>query len=114
MQRDKKAKEDWSSSSSSSSEENSISDSPEKQKEKKIKLTKKRKTDVNGKSIKTERIIYKKSKSKASCDLSEITGFLFGGMSSRFWMLRKHINNFKVVQGARVKLPFYSWQCLSL
>ena len=28
-------------------------------------------------------------KSKASCKLSSITGFVFGGTSSRFWMMRK-------------------------
>jgi hypothetical protein len=25
--------------------------------------------------------------------MSEIEGIIFGGMSSRFWMLRKHINS---------------------
>ena len=40
-----------------------------------------------------ERIVFKKRRSHASCQLSEITGFVYGGFSSRFWMLRKHINN---------------------
>ena len=31
-------------------------------------------------------------KSKSSCKLSEIQGFVYGGFNSRFWMLRKHIN----------------------
>ena len=51
-------------------------------------------------------------KSHASCKISEIKGFTFGGFSSRFWMTRKHINsmdreNLKAV-------PFYCWECLSL
>ena len=29
--------------------------------------------------------------SSASCKVSEIKGFIYGGFSSRFWMLRKHI-----------------------
>ena len=31
--------------------------------------------------------------STATCRVSEIQGIIFGGMSSRFWMLRKHINS---------------------
>jgi len=36
---------------------------------------------------------YVQVKSKGSCLISEITGFLYGGFSTRFWMLRKHINS---------------------
>jgi hypothetical protein len=36
----------------------------------------------------------KQVKSKASCKVSDIKGFVFGGFSSRFWLLRKHINYF--------------------
>ena len=37
---------------------------------------------------------------------------MFGGLSSRFWMLRKHIN---LMEPAELKkLPFYSWNCLTL
>lgn len=35
---------------------------------------------------------FKEFRSKASCKLSDIRGFIYGGFSSRFWMLRKHIN----------------------
>lgn len=31
-------------------------------------------------------------KSKASCQVADIIGFIYGGMSARFWMMRKHIN----------------------
>lgn len=37
---------------------------------------------------------------------------MFGGLSSRFWMLRKYINNQNDKQFK--KLPFYSWNCLTL
>lgn len=51
-------------------------------------------------------------KSKASCKVSEITGFIYGGFSSRFWMLRKHINSMDRLNIE--KLPFFSWECISL
>lgn len=40
-----------------------------------------------------EQYEYKKTKSSASCNLLKIKGFQFGGFSSRFWLLRKHINS---------------------
>lgn len=51
-------------------------------------------------------------KSTASCAISDIEGFLFGGLNARFWILRKHFNSM-----SRQELdhaPFYSWQCISL
>jgi hypothetical protein len=35
---------------------------------------------------------YNRVKSSASCRLSNVVGIIFGGISSRFWMLRKHLN----------------------
>jgi hypothetical protein len=35
-----------------------------------------------------DNIKYTKVKSKASCDLSDIQGFTYGPISSRFWLLR--------------------------
>ena len=57
-------------------------------------------------------IQFKDSKSSASCKISEIKGFTYGGVSSRFWMLRKHINNMKPDQFKKV--PFYSWNCITI
>jgi len=34
---------------------------------------------------------FKETKSKGSCSVKDIQNFIYGGMSSRFWMLRKHI-----------------------
>ena len=49
--------------------------------------------------------------SSASCYIDEIESFVFGGSTSRFWMLRKHIltdfENHK-------KMPFFSWECITL
>ena len=56
---------------------------------------------------------YRYEKSTASCRLDELTGFVFGGMTSRFWMLRKHINLLDE-QRARSSAPFFSWECLTL
>ena len=36
-------------------------------------------------------------KSKATCRVKDIKSFVFGGFSSRFWMLRKHFNTYEVV-----------------
>jgi len=39
-----------------------------------------------------EGIHFEYKKSSASCNLSDIQGIIIGGISSRFWMLRKHMN----------------------
>lgn len=43
--------------------------------------------------------------------LSTIKSFIFGGMSSRFWMVRKLINE---MGNQFEELPFYAWQCITL
>jgi hypothetical protein len=44
--------------------------------------------------------------------VSEIEGIIFGGMSSRFWMLRKHINSLNLKN--LNSLPFNNWNCITL
>ena len=56
---------------------------------------------------------FKYEKSTASCRFEEITGFIFGGMTSRFWMLRKYINLLDE-RKARLIAPFFSWECLTI
>ena len=46
-------------------------------------------------------------KSSASCCIDDIQAIIFGGLSARFWMLRKHINSMSIEKLSR--LPFYSW-----
>lgn len=56
--------------------------------------------------------MYKKS--NCSTALDDIQVILYGGLSSRFWMFRKNIiltNQKKLVDD---RLPFYSWQCITL
>lgn len=56
---------------------------------------------------------FKYEKSTASCKMDEITGFVFGGLTSRFWIHRKHINLLDE-QKAKYQSPFFSWECLTL
>ena len=55
---------------------------------------------------------FKRVKSSSSCKVDDITSFVFGGFSSRFWLLRKHVNSMslKELNG----LPFYCWECITL
>jgi len=59
-----------------------------------------------------DRVIYKRFKSDASCKIEDITSFVFGGFSSRFWLLRKHISSMEVSD--LKNLPFYCWECLTI
>ena len=55
---------------------------------------------------------FKSQTSSSSCYLSDITGIIFGGLSSRFWILRKHFNSMSL--GELKYIPFFSWQCFTL
>ena len=48
-------------------------------------------------------------RSSASWRVDDIEGFLFGPGSTRFWMLRKHINSLEVQPSVPLNLPFYAW-----
>ena len=37
---------------------------------------------------------------------------MFGGFSSRFWMLRKHINSMD--RSKLMTIPFYNWECITI
>jgi hypothetical protein len=52
--------------------------------------------------------------SSASCKLKNIKGIMFGGISSRFWMLRKHVNSLSKNDLKWGKVPFYSWECITI
>jgi hypothetical protein len=55
---------------------------------------------------------FERDPSNGTCDIDEVIAFIYGGTSSRFWVMRKHINS---LESTRLKnLPFYSWQCLTL
>jgi len=54
----------------------------------------------------------KASKSYSSPKIDEIQGIIFGGGHSRFWMLRKHMNELSNIEYENV--PFYCWECITL
>ena len=51
-------------------------------------------------------------KSNSSCYIKDIKAFIFGGFSSRFWILRKHICSLE--KEDLKNLPFYSWNCITI
>lgn len=59
-----------------------------------------------------DRMQFRRDDSLASCYISEIQSFVFGGFTSRFWLLRKHINSMEAKD--LDQLPFYAWECLTL
>ena len=62
----------------------------------------------------TGELTLKWCKSSASCMLSDIKGIIFGGVSSRFWMLRVHINSIPISGIKYGDLPLYAWECITL
>jgi hypothetical protein len=51
--------------------------------------------------------------SSSSCYVEDIQSIVFGGLNSRFWMLRKHYNSMNRDQLSN-RIPFYAWECLTL
>lgn len=60
------------------------------------------------------KIEYLKAKSHTSSLLSDVTGFVFGPFSSRFWLYRQHFNSMEKREIVKQDLPFFAWQCLTL
>ena len=56
---------------------------------------------------------YKLQQSKSSCSLDQIEGFIYGPFPSRFWMMRKHINQMET-RDLLQNGPFHAWECLTL
>jgi hypothetical protein len=54
----------------------------------------------------------KKTLSKGSFLVKDITSFVYGGFGSRFWMMRKHINSIDMKD--LTDLPFYCWECITI
>lgn len=50
--------------------------------------------------------------STGTCEVKDIKAFVYGGFTSRFWLMRKHISSMEVPQLR--SLPFYSWQCITI
>lgn len=56
---------------------------------------------------------FRRVRSKYSFKVDEITGFIFGGFGSRFWVFRKHICGLDTVNIVK-NLPFYCWECITI
>ena len=53
--------------------------------------------------------------SSCTFNLEDVEGIIYGGISSRFWMLRKHLCSLNPVDHKKGdKIPFHSWECLTL
>ena len=54
-------------------------------------------------------------KSNSSCNISDITGFIYGPFSSRFWVMRKYIS-MKEPHKLKIpgEVPFNAWDCITL
>ena len=59
-----------------------------------------------------ERLSFTRDKSSGSCKVKDIKSFVFGGFTSRFWLMRKHINSMQVAD--LKNLPFFCWQCITI
>ena len=59
-----------------------------------------------------DRLSFTRDNSTGSCKVKDITSFVFGGFTSRFWLMRKHICSMQVAD--LKNLPFYCWQCLTI
>ena len=55
---------------------------------------------------------FKIKKSAASCKIDDIVGFIYGGQSSRFWMLRKYLISIPAKEDKLIALR--SWNCITL
>ena len=57
-------------------------------------------------------IEYSEKLSNSSCKVADITGFIYGGFSSRFWMLRKQITSMELPEFKNQ--TFFSWEAISI
>lgn len=65
------------------------------------------------KQILNNKKLFKEEKSSASCKVSDIVGFIYGGQSSRFWMLRKYL--ISMPAGTEKKfVNLKSWNCITI
>lgn len=57
---------------------------------------------------------YTLKSSNSSFRLRDVEGFVYGGLSSRFWIFRKHFNMMEPKDFNRETVPFFSWECLTI
>lgn len=56
-----------------------------------------------------EGVHYEYKKSSCSTPLSNIVGIIYGGLSSRFWLYRKHMNYMSFSSVKNGQAAFYAW-----
>ena len=61
-----------------------------------------------------EGVHFRYKKSSASCRLSDVKGIIYGGLSTRFWLCRKHMNSDYAYMAKNKRPAFYSWECVTL
>ena len=61
-----------------------------------------------------EGVHYEFKKSTCSTPLDKIVGIIYGGLSSRFWLYRKHMNYMSFSSVKNGQAAFYAWQCITL
>jgi len=45
--------------------------------------------------------------------MSEVTGFIYGAMSTRFWMQRQGVLELLMEKDFK-NMPFFAWECLTI
>jgi len=56
-----------------------------------------------------EGVDFNYEQSSSCMKLKDIKGIIYGGLSSRFWMLRKHMISNSVKKTLIGNAPFYAW-----
>ena len=59
---------------------------------------------------------FKWVKSQFSCNVDDIKAIIVGGVSSKFWQMRKYLNQIHPEEYLKKSkdIPFYAWQCITL
>ena len=57
---------------------------------------------------------YNLTKSSTSCSIDKIEAIIYGGVSSRFWLFRKHMISENTEKLKRQRPPFFAWECLTI
>ena len=58
--------------------------------------------------------LYNITKSNASFSISNVRSIVYGGITSRFWLFRKHMNITPPRKYRLGEVPFYAWECLTI
>ena len=58
--------------------------------------------------------LYKLRESNASFYISNVQSIIYGGVTSRFWLYRKHMNITQPRKFRTGEIPFHAWECLTI